>query len=51
MESCDNIWAETKYNGEHAQIHVKYDQNGEMNIMVFSKSKRDLMMDRIAVRP
>ncbi|KIM61319.1 hypothetical protein SCLCIDRAFT_16155 [Scleroderma citrinum Foug A] len=49
MESCDKIWAETKYDGERAQIHVKYDQTGEMSIMIFSKSKRDSTMDRIAV--
>lgn len=49
MESCDKIWAETKYDGERAQIHVKYDQTGEISIMIFSKSKRDSTMDRIAV--
>ncbi|KAL4063136.1 DNA ligase/mRNA capping enzyme [Scleroderma citrinum] len=49
IESCDKIWAETKYDGERAQIHVSYDQNGKMNIMIFSKSKRDSTMDRIAV--
>lgn len=51
MESRDKIWAETKYDGERAQIHVSYEENGEMNIMIFSKSKRDSTMDRIAVHP
>ncbi|KAI6044283.1 DNA ligase/mRNA capping enzyme [Pisolithus marmoratus] len=51
LDSCDRIWAETKYDGERAQIHVSYSSEGEMNILIFSKSKRDSTLDRVAVHP
>ncbi|KAI5999562.1 DNA ligase/mRNA capping enzyme [Pisolithus albus] len=51
LDSCDRIWAETKYDGERAQIHVSYSSDGEMNISIFSKSKRDSTLDRVAVHP
>ncbi|KAI6112701.1 DNA ligase/mRNA capping enzyme [Pisolithus sp. B1] len=51
LDSCDRIWAETKYDGERAQIHVSYGSDGEMNISIFSKSKRDSTLDRVAVHP
>ncbi|KAI6125420.1 DNA ligase/mRNA capping enzyme [Pisolithus croceorrhizus] len=51
LDSCDRIWAETKYDGERAQIHVSYSSDGEMNISIFSKRKRDSTLDRVAVHP
>ncbi|KAG2122138.1 DNA ligase/mRNA capping enzyme [Suillus clintonianus] len=45
------IWAETKYDGERAQIHVRFSGQGDPQITIFSKSKRDSTMDRIAVHP
>ncbi|KAF8074808.1 hypothetical protein FPV67DRAFT_1777589 [Lyophyllum atratum] len=44
------IWAETKYDGERAQIHVEVQEN-RTNITIFSKSKRDSTWDRKAVHP
>lgn len=51
LDSCDRIWAETKYDGERAQIHVNYSSDGELSISIFSKSKRDSTLDRAAVHP
>lgn len=45
------IWAETKYDGERAQIHVRFRGQGDPQIIIFSKSKRDSTLDRIAVHP
>ena len=45
------IWAETKYDGERAQIHVRLRDQGDPQITIFSKSKRDSTLDRIAVHP
>ncbi|KAG5724404.1 DNA ligase 4 [Termitomyces sp. T112] len=42
------VWAETKYDGERAQIHVEV-RHGETKITIFSKSKRDSTLDRMAV--
>ncbi|EEB93209.1 hypothetical protein MPER_08168, partial [Moniliophthora perniciosa FA553] len=44
------VWAETKYDGERAQIHVQI-TNGVPRIKIFSKSKRDSTLDRMAVHP
>ncbi|KAF9245263.1 DNA ligase/mRNA capping enzyme [Melanogaster broomeanus] len=49
LDSGSQIWAETKYDGERAQIHVHFSEDGEMKIAIFSKSKRDSTLDRIAV--
>lgn len=49
LDTNGQIWAETKYDGERAQIHVRFCENGQMNIAIFSKSKRDSTLDRIAV--
>ncbi|KAF9653358.1 DNA ligase/mRNA capping enzyme, partial [Thelephora ganbajun] len=44
------VWAETKYDGERAQIHVKVDQRkGSVELKIFSKSKRESTNDRHAV--
>ncbi|KAF9221357.1 DNA ligase/mRNA capping enzyme [Gyrodon lividus] len=51
LNSGGQIWAETKYDGERAQIHVHFSEVGEMKIAIFSKSKRDSTLDRIAVHP
>ena len=49
LDTDGQIWAETKYDGERAQIHVRFCEDGEMVIAIFSKSKRDSTLDRIAV--
>lgn len=51
LESSDAIWAETKYDGERAQIHVRFGGQSDPQITIFSKSKRDSTLDRIAVHP
>lgn len=43
------VWAETKYDGERAQIHVEVQDDGASKIMIFSKSRRDSTLDRVAV--
>lgn len=43
------VWAETKYDGERAQIHVVVNADGSSRITIFSKSKRDSTHDRHAV--
>ena len=49
LDTDGQIWAETKYDGERAQIHVRFCEDGEVKIAIFSKSKRDSTLDRIAV--
>ncbi|KAG8220912.1 DNA ligase/mRNA capping enzyme [Butyriboletus roseoflavus] len=49
LDTDGQIWAETKYDGERAQIHVRFCEDGEAKIVIFSKSKRDSTLDRIAV--
>lgn len=49
LDTDGQIWAETKYDGERAQIHVRFREGGEANIAIFSKSKRDSTLDRVAV--
>ncbi|KIK91527.1 hypothetical protein PAXRUDRAFT_149334 [Paxillus rubicundulus Ve08.2h10] len=51
LNSGGPVWAETKYDGERAQIHVHFCEDGEMQIAIFSKSKRDSTLDRTAVHP
>ncbi|KAJ3498941.1 hypothetical protein NMY22_g19553 [Coprinellus aureogranulatus] len=48
FRSCRRVWAETKYDGERAQIHVTM-QSGQPRIKIFSKSKRDSTLDRKGV--
>ncbi|KAJ3500871.1 hypothetical protein NLJ89_g9598 [Agrocybe chaxingu] len=49
LEGSQTVWAETKYDGERAQIHVTVDTDGSSHITIFSKSKRDSTLDRHAV--
>ncbi|KAG9312953.1 DNA ligase/mRNA capping enzyme [Chiua virens] len=49
LDTDGQIWAETKYDGERAQIHVRFCEDGEVKIVIFSKSKRDSTLDRVAV--
>ena len=43
------VWAETKYDGERAQIHLQVNEQGSSLITIFSKSRRDSTLDRHAV--
>lgn len=45
----DKVWAEIKYDGERAQIHVEIREDGSSHIIIFSKSKRDSTLDRYGV--
>ncbi|KAI0272640.1 hypothetical protein BC834DRAFT_356527 [Gloeopeniophorella convolvens] len=45
------VWAETKYDGERAQVHVCVLPGGAPQITIFSKSGRDSTLDRRAVHP
>lgn len=49
LRGSDRIWAETKYDGERAQIHVEVQSDNSSHITIFSKSKRDSSQDRYAV--
>ncbi len=49
LSGSEQVWAETKYDGERAQIHIQCDENGVSRITIFSKSKRDSTLDRHAV--
>lgn len=51
LDTDGEIWAETKYDGERAQIHIRFCGDGEAKVVIFSKSKRDSTLDRIAVHP
>ncbi|KAH8110838.1 hypothetical protein DFH11DRAFT_1690667 [Phellopilus nigrolimitatus] len=48
FKSDASVWAEVKYDGERMQIHVIVDEEGRSEITIFSKSKRDSTLDRIA---
>lgn len=48
--SSTKIWAETKYDGERTQIHVRVDAiDGSSHVSIFSKSGRDSSLDRWGV--
>ncbi|KAI0358264.1 hypothetical protein OH77DRAFT_1449955 [Trametes cingulata] len=49
LRGADKVWAETKYDGERAQIHVWLDDDGVPHIKIFSKSGRDSTFDRAGV--
>jgi DNA ligase-4 len=49
LADSERVWAETKYDGERAQIHVQVNENGSSVITIFSKSRRESTMDRHAV--
>ncbi|KAL5492554.1 hypothetical protein ACEPAI_4001 [Sanghuangporus weigelae] len=48
LKDSTSVWAETKYDGERMQIHVSLNERGESEITIFSKSRRNSTMDRIA---
>ena len=49
FQGSSRVWAEIKYDGERAQIHVQIQDNGTPKITIFSKSRRDSTLDRIAI--
>ncbi|VDB87531.1 unnamed protein product [Peniophora sp. CBMAI 1063] len=49
FKTASVVWAETKYDGERAQIHVWVDDKGKLRIKIFSKQGRDSSLDRHAV--
>ncbi|KAH8093745.1 hypothetical protein BXZ70DRAFT_949037 [Cristinia sonorae] len=49
LRHSSEIWAETKYDGERAQIHVQVDENLQSHITIFSKSRRDSTLDRAGI--
>ena len=49
LADSERVWAETKYDGERAQIHVQVNEDGSSYITIFSKSRRDSTLDRHAV--
>ena len=51
LDASKAVWAEIKYDGERAQIHVEVQPKGSPKITIFSKSKRDSTWDRAAVHP
>ncbi|KAI0051858.1 hypothetical protein FA95DRAFT_1533769 [Auriscalpium vulgare] len=51
LADCETVWAETKYDGERAQIHVRVSSSGSADIKIVSKSGRDSTLDRYALHP
>ncbi|KAJ4000921.1 hypothetical protein F5050DRAFT_1561801, partial [Lentinula boryana] len=49
FSESSQVWAETKYDGERAQIHVQVIPSQKPRITIFSKSKRDSTGDRRAI--
>ncbi|KAI0700149.1 hypothetical protein C8T65DRAFT_831678 [Cerioporus squamosus] len=49
LAGADKVWAETKYDGERAQIHMRLDETGNPHIKIFSKSSRDSTLDRAGI--
>ncbi|KAJ6457176.1 hypothetical protein C8R47DRAFT_173370 [Mycena vitilis] len=49
IRSSKEVWAETKYDGERAQIHVEILAHNRSRLTIFSKSKRDSTKDRYGV--
>lgn len=49
MNNAEEAWAEIKYDGERAQIHVEIMADNTSRITIFSKSKRDSTLDRFGV--
>ncbi|KAJ7126560.1 hypothetical protein C8R43DRAFT_1134885 [Mycena crocata] len=49
LRHSQEIWAETKYDGERTQIHVEILADNRSRITIFSKSKRDSTWDRHAI--
>ncbi|KAF9045771.1 hypothetical protein BDZ89DRAFT_1155460 [Hymenopellis radicata] len=48
-KSVRTLYAETKYDGERAQIHLEYIPGDEPRITIFSKSQRNSTLDRTGV--
>ncbi|KAF9499477.1 hypothetical protein BDN71DRAFT_1442154 [Pleurotus eryngii] len=52
LQGAKKVYAETKYDGERAQIHVEVPSDGtKALITIFSKSTRDSSLDRVGVFP
>ncbi|KDQ19564.1 hypothetical protein BOTBODRAFT_28144 [Botryobasidium botryosum FD-172 SS1] len=51
LKGSMKVWAETKYDGERMQIHIDLSKPEKHQVQVFSKSKRDSTLDRIATHP
>ncbi|KAF7430590.1 hypothetical protein PC9H_006298 [Pleurotus ostreatus] len=52
LQGAKKVYAETKYDGERAQIHVEVPSDGtKARITIFSKSTRDSSLDRVGVFP
>ncbi|KAH9893240.1 hypothetical protein C8Q73DRAFT_746032 [Cubamyces lactineus] len=49
LKDADKVWVETKYDGERAQIHMWFDEDGTPQIRIFSKSGRDSTLDRAGI--
>ena len=49
MRQSTRVWAEVKYDGERAQIHIEILSAVKEKITIFSKSKRDSTHDRRAI--
>lgn len=49
LQQSKRVWAETKYDGERAQIHVEIYADNSSHITIFSKSGRNSTQDRYAV--
>lgn len=49
MSGSTDCWAEIKYDGERAQIHVEILDDNSSRLTIFSKSKRDSTLDRSGV--
>ncbi|KAJ6581305.1 hypothetical protein B0H19DRAFT_1018028 [Mycena capillaripes] len=49
LRASKEVWAETKYDGERAQIHVQILTDNRSRITIFSKSKRHSTLDRYGV--
>ncbi|KAF4569964.1 hypothetical protein EYR36_009770 [Pleurotus pulmonarius] len=52
LQGAKKVYAETKYDGERAQIHVEVPRDGtKPRVTIFSKSTRNSSLDRIGVLP
>ncbi|KAF8586434.1 hypothetical protein K439DRAFT_1387139 [Ramaria rubella] len=51
LSGSEEVWAETKYDGERMQIHIDLSRPSHQQIMIFSKSKRNSSQDRMGTHP
>lgn len=49
LRGAEVVWAETKYDGERAQIHVELRAGGTPKLTIYSKSGRESTLDRAGV--